>query len=542
MHSLKVGTRVLLLSGVLLMCLTLLAGLGLKGMRSSVAGLETLYADRVVAVRDLKVVADMFAVNIVNASYKANSSLLTTSAAKMLIEQAEQRIDEHMRAYLATRKGARDAALAEALRVQVAEAAQPIAGLKALLEQEDYFGLNQYMIKTLPAVIDPITQRISELIELQLDVARDEYEAAQTRFTADFLLMVGVGGLAMAVGTGLSLAIRRSILTQLGAEPAVLARSAAAISAGHLVVDHHAGEGRTVGVMASIHAMRASLVDVLRGISLSSGQIDHNAGRLEETSGHALRSTLQQGESSSLMAAAMQELAVSIAQISESATEVQGAAEGARTAGDAGLEAIARTLAGMDEIEQVIAESDRSIALLNEQSQSIGTIVSEVREIAEQTNLLALNAAIEAARAGEHGRGFAVVADEVRKLAARTASATVEIVGVVDEIRNGTEATTRQINEACARVVQGKGHATRAGETMTSIRAAIDVTLRGVRDITGALHEQRQASQEVAERVEQVSAAVEQISGTQRAVGESAAALKQLTTDLNHMVARFRFA
>ena len=541
MNSLKVGTRVLLLSAVLLACLTLLAGLGLKGMRSSVDGLETLYADRVVAVRDLKVVADMFAVNIVNASYKANSSLLTTAAAKELIEEAERRIDEHMRAYLATRKGAREQALAEEVRVLVAEAAQPIAGLKALLDQEDYFGLNQYMVKTLPAVIDPISQKISDLIELQLDLAREEYEAAQARYATDFMLMVGVGGLAMAVGIGLSLAIRRSILVQLGAEPDALAQSAAAISAGRLGAVS-AGEAQPVGVMASIHTMRSNLVDIIRGISHSSGHIDQNAGRLAETSESALRSTLQQGESSSVMAAAMQELAVSIAHISESSAEVRRAADEARSAGETGLAVIASTIAGMEEIERVIGDGAQSIARLNEQSQRIGTIVNVIREIADQTNLLALNAAIEAARAGEQGRGFAVVADEVRKLAERTASSTAEIVGVVTAIREGMDATTRQITDACGQVGQGKACAASAGEAMQQIRTAIDATLHGVSGITDALHEQRQTSQAVAERVEQVSASVEQLTGTQREVGESAAALKQLTVDLNRMIARFQLA
>src|SRR5690606_13408982 len=134
------------------------------------------------------------------------------------------------------------------------------------------------------------------------------------------------GGLAMAVGIGLSLAIRRSILFQLGAEPDALAQSAAAISAGRLGAVS-AGEAQPVGVMASIHTMRSNLVDIIRGISHSSGHIDQNAGRLAETSESALRSTLQQGESSSVMAAAMQELAVSIAHISESSAEVRRAAD-----------------------------------------------------------------------------------------------------------------------------------------------------------------------------------------------------------------------
>lgn len=541
MNSLKVGTRVLLLSAVLIIFMVLLAGLGLKSMRDSVASLESLYANRVVAVRDLKVVADMFAVNIVNASYKANSSLLTTAVAVTRIEEAERLIDQRMRAYLSISKGARETLLAEEIRTLVDDATQPIAELKALLGKNDYFGLNQYMVKTLPAVIDPISLKISDLIELQLDIAREEFELAQARYVSDLRLMVGLGGLAIVAGVGFSLVIRRSILAQLGAEPDELASSAAAVSEGRLA-DTVGGELKAVGVMGSIQIMRNYLVDIIRGISAGSSELERNAVHLAETSERALSTTLQQRDSASQMAAAIEGLAASIGQISDSSAVVNRAADEAREAGQAGLDVIKSTIVGMDEIERVIESSASSITRLSEKSKRIGTIVHVIREIADQTNLLALNAAIEAARAGEQGRGFAVVADEVRKLAERTASSAAEIVGVVDDIGDGMDETNRQISDACAQVVEGKLRAASAGDAMLHIRTVIDATQNGVSSIAEALHEQRQTSLEVTRRVEQVSAAIELIAGTQREVGASAASLKQLTHDLNQMTLRFQLA
>ncbi|CAM5315363.1 methyl-accepting chemotaxis protein [Thauera mechernichensis] len=541
MNSLKVGTRVLLLSAVLIIFMVLLAGLGLKSMRDSVASLESLYANRVVAVRDLKVVADMFAVNIVNASYKANSSLLTTAVAVTRIEEAERLIDQRMRAYLSISKGARETLLAEEIRTLVDDATQPIAELKALLGKNDYFGLNQYMVKTLPAVIDPISLKISDLIELQLDIAREEFELAQARYVSDLRLMVGLGGLAIVAGVGFSLVIRRSILAQLGAEPDELASSAAAVSEGRLA-DTVGGELKAVGVMGSIQIMRNYLVDIIRGISAGSSELERNAVHLAETSERALSTTLQQRDSASQMAAAIEGLAASIGQISDSSAVVNRAADEAREAGQAGLDVIKSTIVGMDEIERVIESSASSITRLSEKSKRIGTIVHVIREIADQTNLLALNAAIEAARAGEQGRGFAVVADEVRKLAERTASSAAEIVGVVDDIGDGMDETNRKISDACAQVVEGKLRAASAGDAMLHIRTVIDATQNGVSSITEALHEQRQTSLEVTRRVEQVSAAIELIAGTQREVGASAASLKQLTHDLNQMTLRFQLA
>ncbi|WBL64021.1 methyl-accepting chemotaxis protein [Thauera sp. WB-2] len=283
-------------------------------------------------------------------------------------------------------------------------------------------------------------------------------------------------------------------------------------------------------------------MDIIRGISAGSSELERNAVHLAETSERALSTTLQQRDSASQMAAAIEGLAASIGQISDSSAVVNRAADEAREAGQAGLDVIKSTIVGMDEIERVIESSASSITRLSEKSKRIGTIVHVIREIADQTNLLALNAAIEAARAGEQGRGFAVVADEVRKLAERTASSAAEIVGVVDDIGDGMDETNRQISDACAQVVEGKLRAASAGDAMLHIRTVIDATQNGVSSITEALHEQRQTSLEVTRRVEQVSAAIELIAGTQREVGASAASLKQLTHDLNQMTLRFQLA
>ena len=541
MHSLKVGTRVLLLGTVFLVCLVVLSALGLKSMRTSVAGLETLYAERMVAVRDLKVVAETFAVDIVHASYKANSSLMTTSAAKAHVEAAEQRIAQTMQAYLNTTKGPEEAAQAEEIQRMVTAAGEPIERLKTLLANDDYFSLNQFMVKTLHPVIDPISLKVSELIELQLNAAREEYEAARQRYERDFVLMLGGGALAVLLGGGLSLAIRRSILTQLGAEPSALAQSAAEVSAGRLGNAQDDG-AQAVGVMASIRTMRSNLIEVIRSISHTSGNIDQKASRLAQSAESALRSTVQQSEASRLMSGAMSELEVSIAHIADSASEVRTAADQARVAGESGLAVIGDTIADMDRIEAVIDHSAQNMARLNEQSQRIGVIVKVIRDIADQTNLLALNAAIEAARAGSQGAGFAVVADEVRKLAERTAVSAAEIVGVVADIHGRMDATSEQIADACRQVSSGKARAADAGEAMQQIQAAIGATLHSVGSIAEALQEQRHTSQAVAERVQDVSTAVEQLTGTQQEVGEAAAALKQLTHDLNRSVARFELS
>ena len=250
----------------------------------------------------------------------------------------------------------------------------------------------------------------------------------------------------------------------------------------------------------------------------------------------------QQSEQAVQASTGAEEMSATAAHMSQSAQGVATQAQSAVTAAMQGNDIVTHSVTSMSQLGETIRMSAEHIHQLGERSEQIGQIVRIIEEIADQTNLLALNAAIEAARAGEQGRGFAVVADEVRKLAERTTKATREISETIRTIQDDTGQAVTAMKKATGETQSGIELAQSAGQRLNDIVAAVKAVTGMIQQIAGSIDEQSTAAQHIAHNIEGLAQVVRQNEGGLGQISEATGSLAKMSTDLQRVVGSFKLA
>ena len=233
-------------------------------------------------------------------------------------------------------------------------------------------------------------------------------------------------------------------------------------------------------------------------------------------------------------------MAVSIAHVSDSSTSAKDFAQDSLSSADQGKLVIDRTAHEMVEMANTVQGTSRSMETLSVRTEEIGSIVGVIKEIADQTNLLALNAAIEAARAGEQGRGFAVVADEVRKLAERTTTSTKQVADVISAIQNETRHAVNDMHRIVEQVTTNAESARQAGESIIQIREGSSRVVAVSAEIDTALKEQSSASELISKKVEVIASMSEENTSAMSEARDASEEMKRLSSEMHDMVDRFK--
>ena len=318
-------------------------------------------------------------------------------------------------------------------------------------------------------------------------------------------------------------------------------RIAQRIAGGDLssTIDVH-GADEAAHLMHSFADMQQSLRRLITEINSGVHHLSAAATGLAAAASQVSTASDGQSEAAAAMAASMEEMTVSIGHISDRASDTQQVSTETGRLSREGASVVRRSADEMEEIARSVNQSAESVRALGGKSKEIAHIVAVIKDIADQTNLLALNAAIEAARAGEQGRGFAVVADEVRKLSEKTAGSTSEIAAMIAAIAAGTQEAVAKMEEGVTKVGAGVALAREAGQSIVKIEEGSATLLQAVSDISGALKEQTQAANDIAKHVERIAQMAEENSTAVKETATASQRLESLATTLHQSVGRFR--
>jgi methyl-accepting chemotaxis protein len=428
----------------------------------------------------------------------------------------------------------------------VAKISDKMTGLNPFLDQvaaaygaEDKAALGSLLEDDWPVIQGNIVKPLSLLLPLQEAAAKETYD---TRVAAARHLLTTVGivvAVSLLVLLGFTLQMNKMIGRAINHLNEVLNR----LAEGDLTVQAKIACKDELGQMAdSLNHTIGRLRGIVSGVQSAADQLSSASERLSREADKVLRRAEQQTDGVMEISAAMEQSSVSVTEVAQNADGVEAAAATTRNIAQEGNSHMAKGIDATQRIEESVSSSSATITGLSQSIDKIGEVTQVIKEIAEQTNLLALNAAIEAARAGEQGRGFAVVADEVRKLAERTASSTTDISTMVAAIKGASTQAVTAINRIEREVKEGASHNRMTGETLSHIVEAASGVSDLAHQIASAVKEQSQASENIARNMERISAMTEENSMSIQDVDRAARDLSGTAAQLQTLVGQFKIS
>jgi methyl-accepting chemotaxis protein len=380
-------------------------------------------------------------------------------------------------------------------------------------------------------------QAILTLVENNIKESDQVFAAANSAYHKEIVVntVVVIASIVASLLIGLLIAsgISRSLCDVLAA--------VAAIAGGNLTVRSAVTSRDEMGLLGrEMNVMAEKLSGIVGKLAENSDKVSAAANQMHGTAAQMATSSEELAAQAGTVATACIEMAATSDEIARNCHMAADDSAKANDAAEAGSRVVAQTVVVMNRISERVRSTAGTIESLGSRSDQIGEIIGTIEDIADQTNLLALNAAIEAARAGEQGRGFAVVADEVRALAERTTRATREISEMIKAIQSETKDAVNTMNEGVVEVELGTSEASKSGEALRHILQQIGSVTTQVDQIATAAEEQTATTQEINNNLQQITEVVQVTAASSHDEAAAADHLAQLAKDLKQMVGQFK--
>ncbi|MBI1675222.1 methyl-accepting chemotaxis protein [Shewanella sp. DW31] len=540
MNGLQIKQKMFIGILVPLVMLMTIGFLAINMMGKIESGVERIYGDRVVPLDDLKVIADKYAVDVIDAVNKANAGGFTASQAAEALDSAKSTITQHWQKYLATELTSEESRLVKQAEVLFSPANQQIDTLVSRLRGLNDDVSSQLSANILPLyqVIDPISNQISELIALQIRVAGEEKDRVNAIYQSSITIFVALACAAMIISIVIGLWVNRSVMNPIND---ILSKLKLIHQDSDLTVKFTTFNHDELGqISTSLTQVIEHLRGILHSIAEAANTVNSSANELSSFTQATNKRMQQQQAETEQTATAMNEMTATVAEVAQSASAAADSAKDADTYAANGNNIVMQSISSMSQLSDQIQKTAQVIGFLSNESQNIGRVLDVIKSIAEQTNLLALNAAIEAARAGEQGRGFAVVADEVRTLAQRTQKSTQEIEAMIATLQQGVKEAVNAMEIGINQVDDANDKANQAGQALKEIVSSVDSITELNTHIATAAEEQSSVAESINRSIIAISDIAEHSTSSAAELSESVVNLTKLANSMRNQVSAFK--